>query len=48
MCFVLVICKLEWHDLPDIASFRATSTERQPGRDAKVLSGNQTGMWERD
>jgi hypothetical protein len=32
----------------DIASVRVTSTDRQPGRDAKVLSGNQSGMWERD
>lgn len=22
--------------------------DRQPGRDAKVLSGNQPGMWEQD
>jgi hypothetical protein len=33
---------------PDIASVCRHTADQQPGRDAKVLTGNQPGMWERD
>lgn len=46
--FLLVARMTFRQSVSDIARVCVTSTDQQPGRDAKVLSGNQPGMWEQD